>query len=110
MGKVSPYTGDVHRGCLCCAPIEAKAPMGMLIGVGFGQAQVLKDGVVVFDENEVPVETEEDYHYLYEFEDMALLDPDHDWRVILHAPLRSREYQRHDVGTWMLIKSGEGFA
>lgn len=107
--KLPPYTGEVHQGCLCCPPVEAKAPMGMIIAVGFGDARVTRDGDTIFDENNAP-ETDEDYHSLQEFEDMAMLNPDCDWRVILHAPLRSREYQRHDVGTWVLIKSGEGFA
>ena len=104
--KVAPYQGEVHQGCLNCAPVEKLASMDMLIAVGFGYAGVIKDDEQIFFESVDDTR----YHSLQEFEDMALADPDHDWRVILDAPLRSRTYQRHDVGKWVLIESGMGFA
>ena len=103
--KVSAWSGEVHQGCLNCPPVENVAPMDMLIAVGFGYAGVIKDNKEVFTE-----QNDDDYHELQEFEAMALADPDHDWRVILDAPLRSRTYQRHETGKWVLIESGMGFA
>jgi hypothetical protein len=106
-GKLEPpYKGPIHQGCLNCPPVERIAPMDMLIAVGFGSAEVLRGKKVVFSEGP----NDEDFHTLAEFEEMAKQDPDHDWRVILDAPLRSREYQRQGDGKWVLIKSGMGFA
>lgn len=109
--KVEPYDGAIHQGCLCCPPVEQIAPMDMVIAVGFGIAQVSKDGDVIFDENELSDDAGEDeYPTLAKFEEMAAADPDHDWRCLLFAPLRGREYQRHDTGKWVLIDSNPGFA
>ena len=36
------------------------------------------------------------------FEEMALLDPDHDWQIVRTPLMRTLAYQRHDVG-WELI-------
>jgi hypothetical protein len=101
-----PYEGQIYQGCLNCPPVEKIAPMDMLIAVGFGMAQVTKDDDVVFSEQP----NDEEYHALSEFEAMAKDDPDHDWRVALEAPLRSREYQRQGDDKWVLINSGMGFA
>lgn len=92
-------------GCLKCPPAHAIAPMQTLIAVGFGDAHVSKDGEIVFDEQQ-----SDEFHELKEFEELAATDPDHDWRLVLNAPLHSREYQRHDAGKWVLIAQGEGFA
>lgn len=106
-GKLQPpYEGAIHQGCLNCPPVERVAPMNMLIAVGFGYAAVTRGSKVVFREKP----NDDDLHYLEEFEAMAAKDPDHDWRVVLNAPLRSRTYQRHGPGKWVLIESGEGFA
>ncbi len=106
-GKLEPpYEGSIHQGCLNCPPVERIAPLDMLIAVGFGIARVTRGKKIVFQETA----DDEDYHRLAEFEEMAKTDPDHDWRVLLEAPLRSREYQRQGEGKWVLIASGEGFA
>lgn len=104
--KLPPYTGKIHQGCLCCPPVEPAAPLDMIVAVGFGYAGVTRDGADVWHEDN----NEEDFRTLAEFEAMAKADPDHDWRVILEAPLRSREYQRHGDDQWVLVKSGMGFA
>ena len=106
--KEEPYNGAIHQGCLCCPPVEQVAPMDMVIAVGFGIAQVSKDGNVIYDENEL--DDGVDYPDLAFFEELAAADPDHDWRCLLFAPLRGREYQRHDTGKWVLIDSNQGFA
>ena len=104
--KLPPYKGPIHQGCLTCPPLGEIAQLDMLIAVGFGCAMVTKDGEVVFSESC----DDNEYHVLAEFEEMAKADPDHDWRVLLEAPLRSREYQRHGPDKWVLIDSGRGFA
>lgn len=104
--KLPAWTGEIHQGCGSCAHVEAVAPLDMIIAVGFGTAQVTKDDEIVYMEGY----NDEDFRSLQEFENMAKIDPDHDWRVLLVAPLREREYQRHGDGHWVLIHSGEGFA
>lgn len=104
--KLSPHTGTVYHGCLHAPAVKVVAPMDLPIAVGFGEARITKDGAVVFDE----ADDADDFHYLQEFEDMARTDPDHDWRCILDAPLRSVRYQRHGENEWALIYSGPGVA
>jgi len=103
--KQKPYKGTIHQGCPNCPPVKQVADMHMVIAVGFGCAQVWKDEELVFDEMHA-----ERRPRLAEFEEMAAQDSNHDWRVILHAPLRGREYQRHGESKWVLIDSNEGFA
>lgn len=104
--KQPPYEGTIHQGCLNCPPVESVAPMDMLIAVGFGCAMVTRGKKVIYMESP----NDEEFRTLAEFEEMAKLDPNHDWRVTLEAPLRGRTYQRHDVGKWVLIESNMGFA
>jgi hypothetical protein len=85
---------------------KAKASLDMIVAVGFGLAQVTKDDELVFR----ATIGDEDFHTLQEFEDYALADPDHDWRVLLDAPLRMREYQRQGPGKWVVVAVGPGFA
>jgi hypothetical protein len=110
--KKEPYKGEIHHGCLTCGGTEEIAPMDMLIGVGFGSAYASKDGAVVYDEMEVMHKGGDfdDLATLQQIEDRAVADPDHDWRVVLHGPLRGREYQRHGAGQWVLVESNQGFA
>lgn len=81
------------------------APLDMIIAVGFGTAQVIKGDKVIFRESN----NDEDFHCLQEFEHMAQIDPDHDWRILLDAPLQMREYQRQE-NRWVVIDVGPGFA
>ena len=106
--KEPMWESKIFQGCLNCPPVARIATMDMVIAVGFGDAHVSRDGENVYTE---PCSwSTEDLRTLSEFEAMAAADPDHDWRVIMNAPLRNREYQRHDTGTWVLIDSGMGFA
>lgn len=106
--KLKPYNGKIHQGCFNCPPVLSKAKMYTRIAVGFGYAGIEKDGKSIFTEKadmdwgDIPT--------LMKFENMARRDPDHDWRLILDAPLRSREYQRQGHNNWILVKSGQGFA
>lgn len=97
---------DVNRGCLCCPSPTIVAEMEKWIAVGFGFAGVTKDGDLVYMESS-------DLDECWTFQDaenLALKNPDHDWRVTMDGPLHGETYQRHDTGTWVVIESNRGFA
>lgn len=103
--REKPIKGKI-RGCLH-NPIYDEAPPFMLIAVGFGNAIVTKDGKTVYKET-----PEKEYWEMWTTEDaekLAAEDPDHDWRIVLYAPLYGRTFQRQD-GHWFLIAENEGFA
>ena len=106
--KLKPIEGG-HGGCLHCGYQYDIAPMDMLIAVGFGCAVVTCDGKEIYNE----LDCNEDFEKFWttqDAENVALKDPDHDYRIFLDAPLSMREYQRHDIGKWVLVKKGMGFA
>lgn len=105
--KLPPIKGG-YGGCLNCGYVYDVAPEGMLIAVGFGEAVVKKDGAIVYDEN--CCEDEQDFWTLEDAENAAKEDPDHDWRILLDAPLSMREYQRQGENEWVLVNKGIGFA
>lgn len=92
--------------CLCCPPIPAKASMDKIIAVGFGSADVTRDGELVLDGEH----SEDGWITFAHAEALAALDPDHDWRATLFGPLHGEVYQRHGPGEWMLVEKNEGFA
>ena len=95
------------RGC-ALAPMQDTLDMDALIAVGFGDAHVEKDGEIIYHE---PTEYEpQNFWTVQEAENEALKDPDHDWRIILYAPLRGRVFQRQEPGKWYLIEENQGFA
>lgn len=107
--KVEPIKPeDLYIGCLNCSTACLEAPMDMIIAVGFGCAMVTKDGVPVYHEDhlkdggEIPT--------VQVFENMAIADPDHDWRIHKHGPMHGEVFQRHDIGKWVCIESDQGFA
>ena len=102
--KLKPIKGG-HGGCGNCGFIYNIAPMEMIIAVGFGYAAVEKNGVAIYDEN-----TCENTWNVQIAEDEARKDPDNDWRIIMDGPLSGRTYQRHDNGTWVLVRKNRGFA
>ena len=109
--KLPPIKGG-FGGCLHCGYQYDEAPMDMVIAVGLGYAAVTKDGEEVYNECNIPDDvpySDEAFWKVSKAEEMAKSDPDHDWRIILDAPLSMREYQRQD-GKWMLVKKGIGFA
>lgn len=97
-----------HSGCACCGYQHQHLPMESLLAVGFGVAQVTKNGEVVYDELEL--DDEEAFWTTQDAEDIAKNDPDNDWRIHLEAPLSERHYQRQGDGLWVLYKKGIGFA
>lgn len=110
--KLPPLTVEqagFRSGCLTCGPQPVTLALDACIAVGFGAAGVTKDGETVweFDMNAEPDDSE---CMLVRFENMAAVDPDHDWRAFFHGPLSEAEYQRQDVASWVLVKKGMGFA
>lgn len=97
--------------CANCPPIEPLASLEKIIAVGFGSATVERDGVVVYSE---PVgdafDDEEAFWDFNRAEQMAMLDPDHDWRAVFFGPLHGETYQRQGPDRWVLVEKNEGFA
>jgi hypothetical protein len=94
---------------VCPRPAPEEFPRDGLVCTGFGAAQVLRDGEVVLDGNdfdEGPEVTGEDA------ERAAAADPDHVWEIWLLAPLQERRYRREgrEIGRWVLVETGDGFA
>lgn len=107
--KQPPIHGTIH-GCFL-NPTYDIAPMDMLIAVGFGDARVTRDGETVYSELKLPKDATEDMFWTtQDAENEALKDPDHDWRIVLYAPLYGRIFQRQGDGEWVLIGENEGFA
>lgn len=103
-----PAIEGKHGGCLNCGPRPDTFPADGVIAVGFGYAALLKGREEIWSE-EPGMEFDECMTGA-QAEQIAAGDPDHDWRIILHAPLSSRTYQRHGPSEWVLIKQDMGFA
>jgi hypothetical protein len=92
--------------CVCCPGIKPIISLGARIAVGFGSAFCYRDGVTVLSESSewsaCPT--------VADSEALALADPDHDWRIVLHGPLHGEVYQRQSEGHWVLVITDEGFA
>ncbi|MCB1719526.1 MAG: hypothetical protein KDK05_30690, partial [Candidatus Competibacteraceae bacterium] len=86
--KEKPYEGTIVQGCLCCPSVLPVACLDTVVAVGFGIAQITKDGEVIFDEMEAQDTPWDEFPTLRKFEEMAKVDPDHDWRMNLFGPLR----------------------
>lgn len=82
--------------------------MDMRIAVGFGVAQAMRDSDVVYSED--PNAEWETLMTVAQLEEMALLEPEHDWRIIKHGPLHGETFQRQGEGRWVCVESNDGFA
>ena len=87
-------------------PIGSLADLEMIISVGSGVAQVLKDEEIIFDDDSHSRYSKK----LIDFERMAIDSPDSCWKVIMDAPLWSATWQRESENRWVCIESGMGFA
>lgn len=104
--KLQAVEGKIG-GCLNCGPRPSMFPADGVIAVGFGDASLTRDDDLVWSENG---QEWDDCMTGAQAEAMAAADPDHDWRISLHAPLSSRTYQRHGPNEWALVAQGPGFA
>lgn len=99
-----------NNPCLNCPPIETLIDLDRHIAVGFGAAYLSKNGETIWDENQGEDASYEDALTVRQAEEMALLDPEADWRIHLHGPLHGEVYQRHGPNAWVLVEKDEGFA
>ena len=99
-------TGSM-KCCLNCGMTASLFAPDARIAVGFGMAALTCDGRPVWDERG---DAWEDCLTGAQAEELALSDPDHDWRIEIVGPLSERAYQRHGPGLWALISQGPGFA
>lgn len=102
-----PALQGKQQPCLHAGVAEDIFPPDGVVCVGFGCECVTRDGGLVFDGDG---KAWDECMTGAQAEVLAAADPDHDWRILLLAPMSEREYQRHDTGRWVLIKQGEGFA
>lgn len=104
--KLPPIAHDkLHIGCVHCSTACLEAPMDMDIGVGFGASWLSRDGEQVLDG-----EKEDDQVTVQRCEELAVADPDHDWRIVRYGPLHGETFQRHGPGKWICVESNRGFA
>ena len=110
MSKKKPIKEkDLHKGCMNCSTASLKAPMEMMIAVGFGAAYVTKEGKQIYD-GESDLQDNGIAKTVAEIEKMAELEPDADWRIIKEGPLHGETYQRQGKENWVCIESNKGFA
>lgn len=100
--------GGQPAPCICCGPMKGQLCKDSRIAVGFGMAALTKDGECVWSESYGM--DWEDCMTVEQAEELAAAEPDHDWRIVLHGPLRGSTYQRHGEMKWMLIEKNNGFA
>ena len=96
-------------GCLNCGVRPNLFPAEGEIAVGFGYAALHRDGEPIYTEPHIDDESAQ-YMTGAQAEEIAAADPDHDWRIVLEAPLSGRTYQRHGPGEWALVEQNMGFA
>jgi hypothetical protein len=106
MTPLTEGEAGLRSGCLTCGPMPVALAMDTLVMVGFGQALVTRDDVVVWQE--VAETNEDDCWTAQTAEYAALFDPNRDWRIVLYGALSDATYQRHGAGQWLLVKRGKG--
>lgn len=104
-----PAVEGKTSGCLNAGRLPNLFPADAVIAVGFGYAALLSDGVERYVEPSDP-RSDDAYMTGAQAEVLAAHDPDHDWRIVMRAPLCEGTYQRHEAGQWVLVEQGEGFA
>jgi hypothetical protein len=107
---LSHEEAGLRSSCATCGPQSIILSIDSFIGVGFGTCYVTKDEETVWEQNSFPDYADQCDYTLQHFEDLAIKDPDHDWRICFFGPLSSAVYQRHETKNWVLIEKGEGFA
>ena len=105
---MKPIKGGIG-GCLNCGYQHAVLPTTVVIAVGFGYAAVTKNGEELYVEPDDENDSVK-YWTVQDAENLAIQDPDNDWRIHLVAPLSERHYQRQGDNLWVLYEKGIGFA
>jgi len=119
---------DIHIGCLNCSTAQRVAHLDTIICVGFGSAQIMKDGQLYYD-GEQDFRDGNEPHTLRTIEATARNWPDSDWRCIMDGPLHGETYQRQPITSelkcgpldddhtsedkkfaWVMVESNHGFA
>lgn len=102
----------LHIGCLTCSTASYVLSMDRELAVGFGDVTATKDGQVLYSEMEFTRKNPDckEYPTTQYIENMAIKDPDHDWRIEFFGPMHGETYQRHLDGKWVCIESTNGFA
>lgn len=103
-----PIEGGLNP-CLNCPPIPSVAQMDKLIAIGFGTAEVRRNGKMVID-GEKEAQEHDRWVTFEDAEQAAEKYPSHDWTVVLHGPLHGETYQRQGPRNWVLVERNEGFA
>lgn len=98
---------DIYVGCLSCSSAASIAPMDMIIAVGFGMAEVTRNGHPVYQEDSIK---DNNYWTVKDAETMAARDPDHDWRITKEGALHGETFQRQGINQWVCVESNKGFA
>ena len=98
---LTPIQGKAYCGCGCGAR-ATHAPMDGMPHPGFGGVSFVKDGEGVAELHEGAT--------FADYEKIAALDPEHDWRIYIYGPLADYTYQRQGESKWALVKQGPGFA
>ncbi len=111
--KLEPIKGSTACLTCGCGAHDVLNP-DRLLGVGFGDVNVMKDGKSIYSELETMRGHDDDPEpplwLCSDAEKEALKDPYHDWRIHFYAPLYEAEYQRQGDNHWVLVRKGEGFA
>jgi hypothetical protein len=102
-----PVVSPHGSGCLNCPQRANTLPMDAHIGVGFGMAALTRDGEVQWSES---LHEWDELLTVEQAEGRAVLDPDRDWRIVLHGPLHGETYQRQGPGYWVCVEANQGFA
>jgi len=77
------------------------------IAVGLGYAALTRDGSPVYEENG---KRHCDLMKVAQAEELALREPDRDWRIHLIAQRENRHYRRSGPGVWELYERGYGLS
>lgn len=96
-------------GIVCPSSYAEELSMQSVIAVGFGEASVTRDGMVIYEEMD---RAEDDYWDVLRAEEVAARDPEHDWRIVLNGPFRGATFQRQSTAAgfkWIKIASNPGF-
>lgn len=104
----NPHSTVCH---ICGCGAHETLSMDRMLAVGFGDVVATRDGEHVYSESAAPKpESYDDYWTAQRVEDMAALDPDHDWQIRFIAPMYGATYQRHGPDHWVLVEKNRGFA